>query len=214
MSALVAGLVLGVAGSVHCLAMCGPLVAALAPAGARAAWYHAGRSAVYVALGLGAGAIGRTVTIAGFGRVLAFVMAAIIALQAVERIRADRWNWTSAWAARPWQSMSSRIRAFAATYPLAGAAGFGAMNGLVPCGLVYAATAAAIGFGAVVPALSFMVGFAIGTTPLLAAGAVSLRGLSRRLPALGRIAPVVLLLIAALLVVRGVEGWDRGAHLH
>jgi sulfite exporter TauE/SafE len=214
MNALVAGFVLGVAGSVHCLAMCGPLAAAMAPAGARAAWYHAGRTAVYIVLGLGAGTIGRTVTVAGFGRVLAFVMAAVIALQAAERMTGGRWNWASAWAARPWRSMSAPVRAYAATHPLTGAAGLGVMNGLVPCGLVYAAAAAATGFGAVAPALSFMAGFAVGTTPLLAAGALSVRGLARRMPALGRIAPVVLLLIAVLLVVRGFEVPHHGAHVH
>ena len=58
MNALAAGLALGIAGSLHCVAMCGPLVLAAAPRGRRAAWYHAGRWSVYVAMGVAAGALG------------------------------------------------------------------------------------------------------------------------------------------------------------
>ena len=85
MNAFVTGLILGVAGSGHCLAMCGPLVAAIAPVGRHAAWYHAGRAGTYVVLGLVAGLVGATFTGVGLGRGLAFLMAAVIARQAAAR---------------------------------------------------------------------------------------------------------------------------------
>ena len=44
---------------------------------------------------------------------------------------------------------------------------FGALNGLLPCGLFYAALTAAVGVGDLGQALAFMGAFATGTTPVL-----------------------------------------------
>ena len=75
-----AGLLLGLAGSGHCLAMCGPLVAALGPRlhsltrgrhFRRLLLYHAGRLATYLLLALPAGILGRLLSLQGLGRAAA-----------------------------------------------------------------------------------------------------------------------------------------------
>ncbi|MEO5819202.1 MAG: sulfite exporter TauE/SafE family protein, partial [Vicinamibacteraceae bacterium] len=82
MTEMVAALVLGLASSVHCAAMCGPLVMALHASGAgsfrRNALHHAGRLATYVSLGLVAGGLGHLAVVAGFGRGLAVVAGCLL----------------------------------------------------------------------------------------------------------------------------------------
>ena len=143
MSALLAGIGIGLAGSVHCVAMCGPLLAAVAPRGRRAALHHAGRGSVYILLGVGAGLAGAGMNAAGLGRWWAFSLAILVLLQAASKIGTIRVIGTPGWIARVTRSSSAAIRSLAHRHPVAGAFGMGAMNGLLPCGLVYAATAAA-----------------------------------------------------------------------
>ena len=213
MNVLLAGLVVGVAGSAHCVAMCGPLVSAVAAHGRRAAWHHAGRGAVYVLLGIAAGFAGAAMRVAGLGRWWAFSLAAVLLLQAASRFVNIRLPGAS-WLADATRSSSAMIRTWTAHHPSAGAFGVGAINGLLPCGLVYAATVAAAGLGSVAAAVSFMAGFALGTTPALTAGALSLDWVRGRVPALNRLTPLLLVILAALLIARGLQTPGFPAHLH
>ena len=214
MNALLTGFVLGAAGSVHCVAMCGPLVLAVSPHGWRALSYHTGRWAMYVAIGVLAGTVGAAFTVVGLGRWLAFLMAGVIAWQAATRFGAGAGLHPPPWFVRGSQSGSRWVRRFAQTHPVAGGAALGALNGLLPCGLVYAAAAAAIGFGGVVEAPLFMAGFAIGTTPLLVGGSLALRAVTIRVPALRRATPLLLVLLAILLVARGLHNQGITFHVH
>ena len=63
--------------------------------------------------------------------------------------------------------------ALAAVHPISGSLASGAANGLLPCGLVYAAVAAATGLGDAGDAALLMTGFGLGTTPALVAMSVA-----------------------------------------
>ena len=54
-----------------------------------------------------------------------------------------------------------------AAHPVAARFLAGGANGLLPCGLVYAAAIAAAGLGTVSGAVVFMTGFGLGTMPML-----------------------------------------------
>jgi sulfite exporter TauE/SafE len=75
MTFIMAGLALGVAASVHCVVMCGPLMIAMLPRrNSRAAMlYHSGRLSTYALLGAVTGAIGQLAMLAGAGRLLSVV---------------------------------------------------------------------------------------------------------------------------------------------
>jgi sulfite exporter TauE/SafE len=214
MNALAAGLALGVAGSVHCVAMCGPLVMAVAPRGRRAAWYHAARCSVYVVMGICAGLVGGSIAAAGFGRWLAFLMAGVLVVQATSRITTASTSGLNGSVARAIRRMSAVVGAWARRHPTVGSIGLGAMNGLLPCGLLYAAVAAATGFGSLTAAVLFMGGVGVGTTPLLRVGALSIDALRARLPGLSRATPLLLLLLAVWLVARGLQLPGYPAHVH
>lgn len=173
MIALAAGVVLGLAGSVHCGAMCGPL--ALLVDGARAAddrtrrWrrraaYHAARVTTYAALGAGAGIAGGALRQAGLGRVLALLAGLTLIGLACLDLRGQRST-----AAAPGRLARALGRAAAAlrAHSVGHPAALGVLNGLLPCGLIYAAVTTALGMGSLAGGLAVMLGFGAGTVPAL-----------------------------------------------
>jgi sulfite exporter TauE/SafE len=209
MTALLAGLAAGLAGSLHCTVMCGPLVAAVGPRGRRALLYHAGRTLTYIALGVVAGAAGSGMASIGLARVLALAAAGLLVVQAFGG--ADR----VLGATRHGRLTAGIVRVFAAARHRAptGPVVSGALNGLLPCGLVYAAATAAAGLGSVRDAMLLMMAFGAGTAPVLLAGGAALGALRRRFPSGSRkLAPIGLVLLAAILVARALT--TGSGHVH
>jgi sulfite exporter TauE/SafE len=200
-SAFLTGIVLGFAGSAHCALMCGPFAAIVAPKGRRAVLHHISRIATYVTLGFLAGAVG-TRLVAGPGRWLALVAAAVLLAQAI-------WKWRGAGLSRIEGRIGAVVtRAIRASRSLSGShptlAGLvaGALNGLLPCGFVYAAVVASLGAGSSVQGALVMAGFGAGTTPALATMAGSLDAAGQRLQKLRALAPAALIVVAILMAAR------------
>ncbi|MCC6163334.1 MAG: sulfite exporter TauE/SafE family protein [Acidobacteria bacterium] len=220
MTIVLAGLALGLAGSGHCGAMCGPLVWLANPRRApvhgvepsagqlavHVALYHAGRASTYVALGLVAGLAGGAMARLGLGRAMAIVAGVVLVLQALAaaRILSSR-GWSAGVGARVTVALG-RIGAWMRTHRVQGPLLFGALNGLLPCGLLYAALLAAAGLGSVRDALVFMAAFAVGTTPVLAALGIAGGAIAMRVPdSIRRAAPYALALVGVLLIARGIS---------
>ena len=233
MMPLVTGFVLGLASSAHCVVMCGPLVLAIGPRrGAGSAWtalgrllpYHAGRIAVYVALAFPAGWVAEAAGRGGLGIALGVVIAAVLLAAACGATRRPGWRGVSGLVGR----RVARLAAVAASWrqicPRTAAVVAGMANGLVPCGLVYAAALAAAGWGTFAGAWAMMLGFGLGTLPALAVVSLSPAALPHRLrPAMQGLVPVVLALAAVLLLLRAfvpaahhhmAAGPDRGHLSH
>ncbi len=211
--AVLTGLVLGAVGSGHCVAMCGPLVLLATPRGSpptaalmrHAVLYHGGRVLMYVALGSVAGLAGAGVVRAGFGRALAVVAGAVLVLQALAFVPRVA---SALGTRRVGQGVTRALSAagvWMRRHRVQGPLAFGALNGLLPCGLLYAALTAAAGLGEPVPAMAFMVAFGLGTTPVLAVLGLAGGTVVSRTPArVRRLAPVALALVGLLLIVRGM----------
>jgi sulfite exporter TauE/SafE len=223
-----AGLALGIAGSGHCAAMCGPLLLALrqhaAPlpasaAAARGLAYHAGRVAVYSALGFLAGTVGRIAVLGGLRRALAIAAGASLILSAAGRLGSLNWA-----PQRMFTGIISRgiargvewMRVKGVSAPLA----FGALNGLLPCGLVYGAMTTAMAVGRPWDAALFMAAFGIGTTPSLLVVWVASRAMPAPIRARLRFAaPLALAVAGLLLIARGaglpaLQHGDAHTHVH
>ncbi|MBV6405900.1 MAG: sulfite exporter TauE/SafE family protein [Flavobacteriales bacterium] len=210
-AAPIAALLLGLLGSAHCVAMCGPLHLAVAhgtPGRARAVrttvLLNLGRVFTYVAIGALFGLFGRGLGLAGLQRAvtiaLAVLMAAVLLVPAVAD-RMKRPLMPAAWMARLRTAVATRLRRGAPATVLV----TGVLNGLLPCGLVYAAVAGALAQDGAWNGALFMAAFGLGTWPALFA--VRLAGLSvgGRLRAhLARWMPVGYALMAVLLLVRGL----------
>jgi len=191
----------------HCMPMCGPFVLMQAReggdgpglgrlTGAFLPRYHAGRLITYIVLGAVAGAAGDVVTSRGALRLpLAFLLgAAALAflLQAVAHL-----------GKLPVGPLAALTRLLAdLVVPLAarrpGGFRLGLLLGLLPCGFLYAALAAAAATGSVIGGASAMAAFGAGTVPGLVVVGLTGRSLARRWRARAAEGVVLLFLLNAV----------------
>ena len=177
--------VASLAGSVHCVGMCGPFVALTTigraktrrPVGPTVA-YNLGRGAAYVTLGLAAGAAGMAIdsggVLAGMQRTAAtlagLTMIVIGAVWLLDLLGGSRsFARTRSTVA---EAISSRLRTtFASTGrlgPLPRAATLGVLTSLMPCGWLYAFVITAAGTGSPLLGAAMMAAFWAGNVPILA----------------------------------------------
>jgi sulfite exporter TauE/SafE len=201
-------LFLGLLGSLHCAAMCGPLLLAL-PGGAAGAGrfiagrliYQLGRVTTYGLLGIVAGLVGKSIFLAGLQRWLSIALGvAVLAGFLVSKKVA-----LAAPVVRLVTLLKTAMSAQLRRRSFSSLALLGMLNGLLPCGLVYVALAGAVARGSLGNAVVFMAVFGLGTLPLLLA--VSLSGkifpVSLRLKLRGAI-PAGVCALALLLILRGL----------
>lgn len=159
----------GVAGSLHCLGMCGGL-AALVGGGWRLALYNLARVNTYVALGAGAGALG-TAIVAWAPLDVASRGLAIVGGLAVLAVGLE---WLGVLAPRG-QSLVARVQGAIARHARAlldarspwAPVAFGTANAFLPCHLIYAFVAMAGATGSVVRGAATMLAFGAGTLPAM-----------------------------------------------
>jgi sulfite exporter TauE/SafE len=199
---------LGLLGSLHCAAMCGPLQLALPmpPGGggrvmAGRLIYQVGRSVTYGMLGVIGGMIGRSVYLAGLQRWLSITLGLAVFAGFLVSHRLAISAPVTRFVLKLKSAMSAQLRqrGFRSLGLL------GMLNGLLPCGLVYAALAGAIAQGDWLAGGVYMLIFGLGTWPMMFALSLSGKmlppGLRRRLA--GAI-PVGVCLLAGLLILRGL----------
>lgn len=206
MTGLLAGAFLaGLIGSPHCIGMCGPFVLACGRRPASAGAYHTGRLLTYGTLGALAGAFGDILpgpswipAVISLAVVLWFA-AALAGLVAEPKLAVPGTARVMGWAAGQ-RGVSTRFL-------------LGAANGLLPCGLVYAALGIPLASGSPVVGAAAMVLFGLGTVPALVAVTLGARRLlGMRLGVRRALAAGVLL--AAVWSVGRREGWIPGGHAH
>ncbi|MGA4580069.1 sulfite exporter TauE/SafE family protein [Limisphaera sp. VF-2] len=204
-----AAFLLGLAGSLHCAGMCGPLMMALPLQGwHRGTWiasrliYHLGRVTTYAGLGCVFGGLGRTFAAAGVQRWVCLTLGAALVLGVVWKTsrRGVLGGWSApAWLTRGMQELLAE-RSLGAMY------GLGLLNGFLPCGLVYVAGAAATASGSLIHAVGFMIAFGLGTLPMM----LALSLLPRSLPGSWRLrwqqlVPWTVAVAGVLLMLRGLS---------
>ena len=199
---------LGLLGSLHCAAMCGPLMLALpAPPGGRVRFfagrliYQFGRVATYCLLGVVAGLVGKSIFLAGLQRSLSIGLGVAIL---VGFLISKKFS-LSAPVVRLVAALKTAMAAQLRRRSFRSLALLGLLNGLLPCGLVYVAMAGAAAHGNLRDGIFFMAWFGLGTLPTMLG--ISLSGklfpLSLRLK-LRRAIPIGVCLLAGLLILRGL----------
>jgi sulfite exporter TauE/SafE len=205
----VAGLLLGVTGSLHCVAMCGPFVLLAQGAGrqrpraalAASLWHHTGRVLIYGALGLAAGSTAHILVDARARNVVTVALGIVIALGAALTLFERRVQSTRRWTIAITAVIASAGRHLDRRRWY-GRVALGALNGLLPCGLLYVALAAASACGGAASGAMFMLAFGLGTAPALAVVAIT-RLPARSRPILQRASPIAAGVVGLLLVGRG-----------
>lgn len=205
-----AALLLGVAGSGHCLTMCGGIAAAFGVSGAGGRPIAVplaaccGRIGAYAGLGAVVGSFGAS--LGGWLqqplgiwvlRALASLTLVLMGLQLAGWLRLlDR---LAAIGAPIWRRLQPLSRRLLPVDSIPKALAFGAIWGLLPCGLVYGMLTLSVGFASPVQSALFMGAFGLGTLPaLLGLGLLAGRGADAGFSATRKRQ------IGALLVVLGV----------
>lgn len=194
--------VASLAGSPHCAAMCGGLVAFSAGAGASVWTHHLGRGLVYGLMGAAAGALGHGVNVVGGQTEVATLVATALMIAWATVALLEAWGVTQGHTIVPRSLQRLAIRAsFRARALPPGLRGLamGAASSLIPCGWLYAFVITAAGTGSPLAGLGAMLAFWLGTLPML----ISVGALARRLAgqaraSLPRWSPVLVLGVGLL----------------
>jgi hypothetical protein len=184
----------GLAGSGHCVGMCGGIataLSALAPDTVPRAWwtvlYHLGRILSYATFGTLAGSLGAAgsalVGSSPYPRIATAFVIVLMGLNLTLRGTAgNRWlRVPERLGAKLWRRVQPRVTAHLPQRAVPRALVSGALWGWLPCGLVYSALLAAAAAGSAIAGAGTMVAFGLGTVPALA----GLGGVASRLPRLG-----------------------------
>ncbi|HUL70103.1 MAG TPA: sulfite exporter TauE/SafE family protein [Gemmatimonadales bacterium] len=187
----------GLLGSVHCTAMCGGFATVCSrETGGLPAW-HAGRIVAYMGLGTLGGLLGSALPGQAWlpallaTLFLVWFTAAFAGLVPEPRLSPPRLTRAGAHALA--------ARSFGAHF------GFGLLNGLLPCGLVYSGLALSAGLASPWEGAGAMAAFGLGTVPALSLGVLGLRWVVLAEPRRRR-------LLALLVLVTGCWAiWARTA---
>jgi len=195
--------VAGLAGSLHCIGMCGPILTAVAGVDRRAEvtvrgrsvartarhaaidllWYHAGRISTYALLGALAGALGEQIRNARWlGAVqdwLGVILGAVAIVVALALLIKPATSCSKVFESIPTnrhlECAFTFLRALAQQNTPPSRFLLGAIMGFIPCGLVYVMLAAVATTGHPLAAAMGMVAFGIGTLPALTGVVLAMR---------------------------------------
>jgi len=213
-------------GSLHCVGMCGPLVAFVigTPEGGTErvtsgqarlqAAYHLSRGTGYVLLGVAAGTAGHLVDIAGvlagLQPLAAGLAGATLALAGCAML-ARHFGWRVPGLGLP-EPLARRLRSVQQRAlklpPLGRALAIGASTTLLPCGWLYAFAVTAAGTGSPALGALVMLAFWLGTVPLLSALGAGVRSFAGALGPRAQPLASVALIAAGLFTLSGRVSLD------
>ncbi|PID91889.1 MAG: hypothetical protein CSA96_06035 [Bacteroidetes bacterium] len=213
MEILISAFILGLAGSMHCIGMCGPIVLALplhgnTPGGKvlGGLLYNLGRTTTYGLMGFLSGLLGQGIAMIGFQQKISVIMGSLMVVAVLfPRLFKNQYsmeNSSSAWG----RKLKSTIARMFAIQSYNSLFLIGMLNGLLPCGLVYMAIAAAIGTGKAGLGALFMLLFGLGTLPVLLALGIAgniLSGAARK--KINKLIPVLVVIVGIFFILRGLD---------
>lgn len=213
MELIIAALIMGLAGSFHCVGMCGPIAFAL-PLNRSTSltktigilFYNLGRISTYVFLGTILGVFGKGLKLAGILQQVSIGIGVLIILSILVPSIMKRISFTSTYYLKfnNWvkNKLGKRLVKQSNTSLLV----LGLLNGLLPCGMVGVAMVGSVAYGSAVSGALFMLLFGLGTFPMMFAlpyFSSSISGVVRT--KMTRIIPYVMVLFGILFILRGLN---------
>ncbi len=205
-------LILGLAGSLHCVGMCGPIVLML-PVQRKSKlesflyilMYHSGRLLAYFTIGILFGLLGKGLFLSGFQQRLSILVGVImIIIILIPSSLFKKYNFS-----KPFYFIIAKIKSKLGFYiknkSKISSFFIGFFNGYLPCGLVYMALLGAISMATPLWGGIYMVIFGLGTIPLLSIliFAGNFVNLSIR-NKIQKAIPVLVVIMGLLFILRGL----------
>ncbi len=205
--------IIGIAGSFHCIGMCGPIALALPGNFDKKTsllisriLYNTGRIITYSLLGGVCGFIGQTIALGGYQQSLSLVLGIFILIMIFLPSRYASKILPASFHSR----IIARIKSLwfkhfqKSTY--SSLLVIGILNGFLPCGLVYVALAGAATTSTLSNGALYMMMFGVGTFPIMLATSLAgnLIGVKVK-SAINRLLPIGGIILASLLILRGMS---------
>lgn len=210
---VIAALGLGLASSLHCVGMCGPIAFSLGlnPTNKldftlRNLTYQLGRVTTYAFLGALLGIVGYTVSFAGLQNPLSIAVGLMMILMAILPKNLSESNL----GIKPFSKLLYQIKIslgkFLRRKNYSSLYMTGLLNGLLPCGAVYAALTGSMAMGSIHGGAIFMAFFGLGTIPLMFASVIAgnIITLQTRQKIL-KFLPYLMILLGILFILRGLQ---------
>lgn len=175
MNFIAAAILLGLAGNLHCLGMCGPIALAL-PIGKLSSGfkrgmalllYNLGRSLTYVLLGIVVGIFGQQIALFGYQQQLSIAIGIMMLIGVALPFIVKHKKFENKWLGRIYLKINSRFQHQLRQKGMTSLLAIGMLNGLLPCGLLYIAVATALATANPIDSALFMFVFSLGTYPVM-----------------------------------------------
>ena len=200
-------IVFGFLGSFHCIGMCGPIVLAIpSQTFGKRLLYNIGRTITYGLMGLAIGVIGQGFSFMGYQQPLSVIVGSVMLLIVVFTKYKHFDLPLSGPLARLWAKAKAKLGPLLTSKSVFASLSIGLLNGLLPCGLVYAALFAALAQGNMIDSGLYMVFFGLGTAPMLLTVATFGNWLAPKWRTFfNKLVPYFLAIVAILLILRGLN---------
>ncbi len=205
--------VIGIAGSFHCVGMCGPIALAL-PGNfstrinmvTSRALYNFGRIATYALLGAVFGLFGKAIALAGFQQAISIILGILLLIAAFFSVNLES-NFLRLPVLMKFNNLiKQNLGKLLNTNGQSSLFLIGLLNGFLPCGFVYLGLVGSVATGSVANGAIYMALFGLGTFPLMFITStlgsivnVKTRNLFKKLT------PAFFILFACLFIVRGMN---------
>ena len=203
---------LGIAGSLHCLGMCGPLVLSSSNVGRKdtigrllhVGVYHFARIMTYGILGILFGSIGHIIAIGSFQKIFTILSGIILVLIFLMSLDLEKILFKSEASRSIYYRAQKKISTLFSKLMQRSPLFIGIFNGLLPCGLVYLALMGSLTTGSPAVGWLFMVVFGAGTLPMMLSVHLGLTMIKfKRLSSLRKVFPILHLVMGLYLIYRG-----------
>lgn len=216
--------VMGFLGSFHCIGMCGPIVLALPGKGVSyKLLYNLGRTITYSLMGLVIGLVGQGFSMVGWQQSLSIAVGVIMLLIILFTKYKHFDLPLSGGLNKLYQFVKAKLGPLLQSKSTFAPLLIGILNGLLPCGLVYAALFTAISLGGILESGYYMVFFGLGTIPIMLGLGIFSGIITPPIRTkLNKAVPYFLALVAILLILRGMNlgipmvspKMDGSGHMH
>jgi sulfite exporter TauE/SafE len=214
---IITALIMGFAGSLHCVGMCSPLammVSNLNPAATLNRFvYNLGRILTYGLLGAIVGGAGWALPLAGFQNILSLALGMSLVLFAVLGITSLRIPVITPAIQKSTSLLKAAFGKFLQRKNYISIFILGSLNGLLPCGLTFLALTYCLTLGSVSQSFYFMLLFGAGTLPVMLGLTTIFQYLVKRFNlSFRKVTTTMLFLSGCLLIARVFIPHSHDAH--